>query len=168
MWIEVTRTAILRYPLNLMAKLGYNINQIKETFELFRAIATHLYWCKILGLDFDPNVIARAKKLHSFLRDCLFNERSRRYLFKNINKIPRPKKTLLNLNPRVGVVVYPKTNNCVVLNLNKHEIWVYGLNQGVSIKLPLKRKTVEWIKKILVDNATPVQFGQAMFLVEPR
>jgi acetyl-CoA carboxylase biotin carboxyl carrier protein len=23
------------------------------------------------------------------------------------------------------------------------------------------------IKKILVDNATPVQFGQALFLVEP-
>ncbi len=152
MRVEVTRTAVLRYPLGFVAKLGYDTNQIVETFKLFRAIATHLYWCKKLGIEPDPNVVAKAQQLHSYFRDCIFNERSQRYLFKNIDEIPRPRKTLLDLNPRVGVVIYPKMNNCVVLNLDRSEIWVYGLNRGTSIRLLLRKKTVEWIKKILVEN----------------
>jgi len=152
MKIEVTRTAVLRYPLSFVAKLGYDTKQIEEIFELFRAIATHLYWCKKLGIEPDPNVVAKARLLHSFFRDCLFNERSQRYLFKNIDEIPRPRKTLLDLNPRVGVVIYPKMNNCVVLNLDRSEVWVYGLNRGTSIRLPLRKKTVEWIRKTLAEN----------------
>ncbi len=39
--------------------------------------------------------------------------------------------------------------------------------EAMKVMNEIKAEVKGTIKKILVDNATPVQFGQALFLVDP-
>ena len=53
----------------------------------------------------------------------------------------------------VGTEVNPETMVCII--------------EAMKVMNEIQSEVKGKIKKILVDNATPVQFGQALFLVEP-
>ena len=57
--VEAFRVLKLGYPLNFIAKLGYDINEIKNFFKRFRAYATHIYWYKILNLPITETIKQR-------------------------------------------------------------------------------------------------------------
>jgi acetyl-CoA carboxylase biotin carboxyl carrier protein len=54
---------------------------------------------------------------------------------------------------QIGQDVMPDTVVCII--------------EAMKVMNEIQSEVKGKIKKILVDNATPVQFGQALFLVEP-
>ena len=153
MRVKVARTFIFKYPLPFIEKLGYDIEPITSFFKEFRAIATHLYWCKRLGIDPFEDVVNRLYSLPSYFHDCILDvNNSQKYLLKEIVKVTRPKRALIRLNPMVSVDIYPKQKHCIVVNLEKGELWVRGFYKGRALKLPLSRKACKYLRKILTSS----------------
>jgi len=152
MKVKVTRTFIFKYPLPFIEKLGYDVEPIMSFFKEFRIIATHLYWCKRLGIDPFEEVVNKLYSLPSYFHDCFLRTSSQNYLLKEVVKIPRPKRTLIRLNPRVSVDIYPKRKHCIVVNLERQELWVRGFYRRRALKLPLSRKACDYLRKLLTSN----------------
>jgi len=62
----------------------------------------------------------------------------------------------------------PDAEPFVTVGQEVDEETVVCIVEAMKVMNEIKAETKGVIKKILIDNATPVQFGQAMFLVEPR
>jgi len=150
--MKVTRTFTFKYPLPFIERLGYDVEPIISLFKEFKAIATHLYWCKRLGIKPSEEVIDKLHSLPSYFHDCLLNVSSQNYLFKEIVKTHRPKGTLIRLRPKVSVDIYPKQKHCTVVNLERQELWIRGFYRRRSLKLPLSRKACNYLRKILINN----------------
>jgi len=74
--LEGYRVLTLRYPLD---------GELRELISRYRVLASHIYWCRRLGIDPDPAAVdALISSVKSYWRDNLLDERSHLYLFKNI------------------------------------------------------------------------------------
>jgi len=87
--LEGYRVLTLRYPLD---------DDLREYIYRYRVLASHIYWCKRLGIDPDPEVVSKlSKSIKSYWRSNLLDERSPLYLFRNIAGTPRPYRAIVNI-----------------------------------------------------------------------
>lgn len=87
--LEGYRVLTLRYPLD---------DDLREYIYNYRVLASHIYWCKKLGIDPDPEVVSKlTKTIKSYWRDNLLDERDPLYLFRNIARTPRPYRAIVNI-----------------------------------------------------------------------
>ncbi len=61
----------------------------------------------------------------------------------------------------------PDTDAFASVGMNITDDSVVCIVEAMKVMNEIKAEVKGTIKKILVDNATPVQFGQALFLVDP-
>ncbi|MCX7900200.1 MAG: acetyl-CoA carboxylase biotin carboxyl carrier protein, partial [Methylocystis sp.] len=62
----------------------------------------------------------------------------------------------------------PEAEPYVTVGKEVEEDTVVCIIEAMKVMNEIKAETKGVIRKILVENATPVEFGQPLFLVEPR
>jgi acetyl-CoA carboxylase biotin carboxyl carrier protein len=62
----------------------------------------------------------------------------------------------------------PDTDNFVSVGSEVSEDTVVCIIEAMKVMNEIKAEVTGVIKKVLVDDATPVQYGQPLFLVEPK
>jgi len=79
--------------------------------------------------------------------------------------------TLLEItSPMVGTFYRSPSPDCdafAEVGQEIHENSVVGIVEAMKVMNEIKAEVKGTLRKILVDNATPVQFGQPLFLVDP-
>jgi hypothetical protein len=86
---EGFRVLTLQYPIS---------EDVKEFIEEYRIQASHLYWCKRLGLEPSKEVVDRLwEKVPSYWRWHLIDPKDPMYLFKGVENTPMPYKMILKL-----------------------------------------------------------------------
>jgi putative transposase len=125
--------------------LQYPITEdIKEFIEEYRALASHLYWCKRLGLEPTKEVIERLwQRVSSYWRWHLVDPEDHMYLFKGVEKTPMPYRTILRL-PLVDALherkgAYIKDDKLV-------------LRLGKRVKLEIPERALKWFEKRLAEK----------------
>jgi len=132
---EGFRVLTLRYPIS---------EDVKEFIEEYRVIASHLYWCKRLGLEPDKKVVDKLwERVPSYWRWHLVDPKDPMYLFKGVEKTPMPYRTILRL-PLVDALherkgAYIKDGK-LVLRLNK------------KLELEIPEKALKWLEKRLAEK----------------
>jgi len=130
--LESYRVLTLRYPLD---------NELKEYIYRYKVLASHIYWCKRVGMDPDPEVVKElTRSIKSYWRDNLLNKSDPLYLFKNIDETPTPYKVVLNI-PLVDAVHERKgayiKNGKLVLRLDR------------TREYPIPSRALRWLGKRL-------------------
>ena len=118
--------------------------EVLDFIKQYRVLASHMYWARRLGIEPSDVVLQRAKEsIKSYWRWHIINEKDPMYLFKGIEKIPRPHSVILNL-PLVDALHESKggfiRDGKLILRLNKK----------VEIKIP--ERALEWLNKRLAEN----------------
>ena len=132
---EGFRVLTLRYPIT---------EDIKEFIEEYRALASHFYWCKRLGLEPSKEVVERLwQRVPSYWRWQLVDPQNPIYLFKGIEKMHMPYRTTLRL-PLVDALherkgAYIKDNKLVL-----------RLNRRVELEIP--ERALKWLEKRLAEK----------------
>jgi hypothetical protein len=132
---EGFRVLTLRYPIT---------EDIKEFIEEYRALASHFYWCKRLGLEPSKEVVERLwQRVPSYWRWQLVDPQNPMYLFKGIEKMHMPYRTTLRL-PLVDALherkgAYIKDNKLVL-----------RLNRRVELEIP--ERALKWLEKRLAEK----------------
>jgi len=133
--LEGYRVLTLRYPLD---------DDLREYIYNYRVLASHIYWCKRLGIDPDPEVLSKlTKTIKSYWRDNLLDERDPLYLFRNIARTPRPYRAIVNI-PLVDAIhemkgAYIKDGK-LVLRLDR------------TRKYPIPERAWRWLEKRLKES----------------
>ncbi len=132
---EGFRVLTLRYPIT---------DDVREFIEEYRALATHLYWCRRLGLEPDKEVIEKLwERVPSYWRWHLVNPRDPMYLFKGIEGTPMPHRTILKL-PLVDSLHENKgayiEDGRLILRLNRR------------LELEIHERALEWLEKRLAEK----------------
>ena len=143
---------MIRVPLRKLAEQGHDIEEIRRFFKTFHAGVNHLYWCKRLGIDPDPKVIERAMQLKSYWRIPLLDERSPLYIFKGIERVPRPKKSFIKLNPVTSLYIVPlQRDSFCSLDLVSGKLRIRGVCSR-TIELQLNDRIMDWILDRLAEH----------------
>jgi acetyl-CoA carboxylase biotin carboxyl carrier protein len=86
--------------------------------------------------------------------------------------VPEPPSNLVEVkSPMVGTFYRspsPEAEPFVALGREIEEESVVCIVEAMKVMNEIKAEVRGVIRKILVENATPVEFGQPLFLVEPR
>ena len=129
------RVLTLRYPIT---------EDVKEFIERYRALATHLHWCRRLGVEPAREVIRELwKEVPSYWRWNLVDPRSPLYLFKGVERTPPPHRTIIRL-PLVDALherkgAYIKGNKLV-------------LRLDTKLELEVPERALKWLEKRLAEN----------------
>jgi len=118
--------------------------EVLDFIKQYQVIASHLYWAKRLGIKPSDAVLRRAKEsIKSYWRWHIIDEKDPMYLFKGIEKTPRPHSIILNL-PLVDALHESKGG------FIKDGKLILRLNKKVEIKIP--ERALEWLNKRLAEN----------------
>jgi len=132
--LEGYRVLTLRYPLD---------NELKEYIYRYKVLASHIYWCKRVGIGYDPEVVKELRSIKSYWRDNLLDENDPLYLFKNLDKTPIPYKVILNI-PLVDAIHKRKgayiMDGKLVLRLDK------------TREFPIPERALKWLEKRLKES----------------
>jgi hypothetical protein len=132
---EGYRVLTLNYPIT---------GDVREFIEEYRVLASHLYWCKRLSLEPDKRVIERLwQRVPSYWRWQIVNPKNPMYLFKGVERSPRPRRTILRL-PLVDALRENKgayiRNNRIILRLNR------------KLELDIPESALNWLEKRLAER----------------
>jgi len=110
----------------------------------YQTLASHLYWAKRLGIKPSDIVLQRVNEnIKSYWRWHIIDEKDPMYLFKGIEKMPRPYSVILNL-PLVDALHENKggfiKDGKLTLRLNK------------KVEIKLSERALEWLNKRLAEN----------------
>jgi len=132
---EGFRVLTLRYPIT---------EDVKEFIERYRALATHLYWCRRLGIEPAREVIEELwREVPSYWRWNLVDPRSPLYLFKGVERTPLPHRTVIMmplvdaLHERKGAYI-------------KGDKLILRLNTRLELEAP--ERALKWLEKRLAEN----------------
>jgi len=132
---EGFRVLTLQYPIT---------EDIKEFIEEYRALASHLYWCKRLRLDPSKEVVDKLwERVPSYWRWQLVDPKDPMYLFKGVEKTPMPYRTILRL-PLVDAL-HEKKGAYI-----KDGKLVLRLNRRVELEIP--ERALKWLEKRLAER----------------
>ncbi len=114
--------------------------RLVELFKAYRAVAALYFWSKRLGLSEGVELaLERARQLPYYYRKA-FDERSRVYLFSEVEKMRRPRKVVLQL-PLVDALHY----NCgAYIEDNK---LIVRLGNRERLELPLPERALKWLQE---------------------
>jgi putative transposase len=132
---EGFRVLTLQYPLS---------DDIKEFIEEYRALASHFYWCKRLGLDPSKEVVDRLwERVPSYWRWHLVDPKDPMYLFKGVEETPMSYRTILRL-PLVDALherkgAYIKDGK-LVLRLRR------------KLELDIPERALKWLEKRFAEK----------------
>jgi hypothetical protein len=132
---EGFRVLTLQHPIS---------EDVKEFIEEYRVLASHLYWCKRLGLEPSKEVVERLwQKVPSYWRWHLVNPKNPMYLFRGAKKIPMPYRTILRL-PLVDALHKTKgayiKGNKLILRLSK------------KLELDIPERALKWLEKRFAEK----------------
>jgi putative transposase len=132
---EGFRVLTLQYPLS---------DDIKEFIEEYRVLASHLYWCKRLGLEPAKEVVEKLwGRVPSYWRWHLVDPGDPMYLFRGVEKTPTPYRTILrfplvdSLHERKGAYI-------------KGGKLILRLNRRVELEIP--ERALKWLEKRLAEK----------------
>jgi len=132
---EGFRVLTLQYPIT---------EDIKEFIEEYRALASHFYWCKRLGLDPSKEVVDKLwERVPSYWRWHLVDPKDPMYLFKGVEDTPMPYRTILRLplvdalHERKGAYI---RGSKLILRLNK------------KLELEIPERALRWLEKRLAEK----------------
>jgi len=117
---------------------------VLEFIRNYQILASHLYWSRRLDIKPSDTTIEKLRRdVKSYWRWHVVDEKDPMYLFKNVERTPRPSSMLIRiplvdaLHPRKGAFVQ---GSKLVLRVNKK----------VEIEMP--KRAVEWLNKRLSEN----------------
>ena len=117
---------------------------VLEFVRKYQILASHLYWSRRLGIKPSDIITEKLQRdVKSYWRWQVIDERDPMYLFKNVEKTPRPYSMLIRI-PLVDAL-YPSKG--AFIQDNK---LVLRLNKKVEIEIP--KRAIEWLNKRLSEN----------------
>jgi len=132
--LEGYRVLTLQYPIE---------DDIEELIEEYRALASHFYLCARLSLRPAPEVVERVReRIPSYWRGPLLDPKCPLYLFKNISKVPRPRRAVLRL-PLIDAL-HEKKGAYI-----KDGKLILRLGRRVELKVP--ERALGWLAKRLAE-----------------
>lgn len=132
---EGFRVLTLQYPLS---------EDVKEFIEEYKVLASHLYWCKRLGLEPAKEVVEKLwERVPSYWRWQLVDPKNPMYLFKGVERTPLLYRTILRL-PLVDAIherkgAYIKDGK-LVLRLSK------------KLELEIPERALRWLEKRFAEK----------------
>ena len=132
---EGYRVLTLYYPIT---------EDVEEFIEEYEVLASHLYWCKRLGLEPAKEVVEELwKRVPSYWRWHLADPRDPMYLLKGVERTPRPHRTMIRLplvdalHERKGAYI---RDGKLILRLNRR------------IELDIPERALRWLEERLVER----------------
>ncbi|GAB6946059.1 hypothetical protein JCM16161A_01890 [Vulcanisaeta sp. JCM 16161] len=115
-----------------------------EFIKKYQALASHLYWSKRLGIEPSETVLSKIdNEIKSYWKWHVIDEDDPMYLFKGIEKTPRPYSTIIRLplvdalHERKGAFIH---DGKLVLRLNK------------KVEVPIPKRALDWLNKRFAEN----------------
>lgn len=132
--LEGYRVLTLQYPLPPDAG---------QLIEEYRVLASHLYWCARLSLKPAEEVIGKLEeRIPTYWRNSLLSPKNPLYLFKGVEKVPRPYRTIIRL-PLVDAL-HPNKGAYV-----KGGKLILRLGRRVELNIPAR--ALGWLEKRLAE-----------------
>jgi transposase len=132
---EGYRVLTLYYPIT---------EDVEEFIEEYEVLASHLYWCKRLGLEPAKEVVEELwKRVPSYWRWQLVDPKDPMYLLKGVERTPRPYRTIIRLplvdalHERKGAYI---RDGKLILRLNRR------------IELDIPERALRWLEKRLAEK----------------
>ena len=132
---EGYRVLTLQYPIT---------EDIEEFIKEYRVLASHLYWCRRLGLESTKEAIEKLwQRVPNYWRWHLVNPKDPMYLFKGVEETPIPYRTIIRL-PLIDALhenkgAYVKDGKLIL-----------RLNRRVELNIP--EKALKWFEKRLAER----------------
>jgi len=125
--------------------LGYPITEdVRKFIERYKVLASHLYWCRRLGLKPAREVVEKLwQEVPSYWRWHLVDLRSPLYLFREVEETPLPHRTIIRL-PLVDALherkgAYIKGNK-LMLRFNS------------KLELEIPERALKWLEKRFAEK----------------